>query len=152
MRKEIRFRKIENSGRKFELLIETDILLSIIKSDDPLRKYATRVFELSNLRLSPYSLIELSFLERSGKLEIEDPLAFSSALAELVTSNEVQLIADKPSYHHHAIALERDFRLTFFDSLHASVAKVEGEALASFDSAYDRAERSGVKRVDPRKL
>jgi predicted nucleic acid-binding protein len=134
------------------LLIETDIILALIKMDDPLRQYAVKVFELENLILSPFSLLELNFLKRFGKIEIRDPETFTSSLSEIINSNGVRLIPDKPSYHHQASLLESEFRLTFFDSLHAAVAKSEGETLLSFDPAYDRAERAGVKRRDPRKL
>jgi predicted nucleic acid-binding protein len=144
--------KERRKGYEEKLLIETDIILALIKMDDPLRQYAVKVFELENLILSPFSLLELNFLKRSGKIEIRDPETFTSSLTEIINSNGVRLIPDKPSYHHQASLLEREFRLTFFDSLHATVAKSERETLLSFDPAYDRAERVGVKRRDPRKL
>ena len=143
---------MKSSSRKLELLVETDVLLAVMKVDDPLREYGVKVFGLENLALSPFALVELNFLSRAKKLDIQDFEGFSSALSDLITSKEIRLIADKPGYHRQASLLERQYRLTFFDSLHASVSKIEGETLLSFDKFYDRLASTGVKRVDPRSL
>lgn len=120
---------------------------------DPLREHGIRVFEEGkNIIFSPFSLVELSLLWRSKKLEIQDWEEFSAALSDLMVSKEVHLISDKPSYHYQAVLLEKQYNLTFFDSLHAAVAKIKGETLVSFDKSYDRLAGSGVKRIDPREL
>jgi len=134
------------------LLVETDVLLAVIKVDDSLRKYGVKAFEQANLVLSPFALIELNFLRRAKKLVIDNYPGFSLALTELLASHEVRLLADKPEYHLQASLLERQFHLTFFDSLHAGVSKIEGETLLSFDRSYDKLEGAGVKRIDPRSI
>ena len=101
-------------------------LLSVIKSGDPLRKYGIRVFEEKNLTLSPYSLVELSILRRSRKIEVENYDEFASSLSDLIASKEVRLIGDKPSYHRQAFLFEKRLHLTFFESLQVGVAKIEG--------------------------
>ncbi len=119
---------------------------------DPLRVYGMRVFDQENLLLSPFSLVELNLLRRAKKLEISNFESFSSALSELISHYGIDVLSDEPAYHYQASLFERQFRLTFFGSLHASVSKVEAEVLASFDGAYDRLASSGVKRIDPREL
>ncbi|MGI0083644.1 MAG: hypothetical protein ACREBQ_01035 [Nitrososphaerales archaeon] len=89
------------------MLVETDVILAIIKTDDPLRRYAVKVFELMNLVLSPFCLLELNFLRRAGKLEVQNFEEFSSALSDLIASKGIRLITDKPRYHQQASLLER---------------------------------------------
>jgi hypothetical protein len=42
--------------------VETDVVLAVIKTDDPLHEYGIKAFELRNLILSPFSFVELNFL------------------------------------------------------------------------------------------
>ena len=100
--------------------------------------------------MSPFSILELNLLRRAKKLEIRDLQEFSSALSDLIKKRAVRLLPDKPEYHYQAYLFEKQFRLTFFDSLHAGVSKIEGETLLSFDKSYDRLAGVGVARVDPR--
>jgi predicted nucleic acid-binding protein len=74
---------------------------------------------------------------------------FANDLGALLSAFSVIIMNDRPQYHSVARKFESRFRLTFFDSLHAAVSKVEGEILASFDRVYDRLEDEGVKRIDP---
>jgi hypothetical protein len=56
---------------------------------------------------------------------------------------------DRPEYHSEARRLESRFKLTFFDSLHGAVSKVQREIIVSFDRVYDRLNQEGVRRLDP---
>jgi len=137
------------------MLIETDVLLAAINPDDPLRPYSIKVLDEqreTDLLLSPYSLLELSLLERAGKFEIPNFERFSVDLRDLFQAKSIRPLPDKIMYHSQGRVLESRFKLTFFDSLHAAVAKVEKETLASFDKSYDKLSGSGVKRLDPRSL
>lgn len=134
------------------MLVETDVLLAVINANDPLREYGIKAFNRRDLILSPFSLLELNLLRRSLEIEVSDFQAFVQGISELLAQKEVKLLPDRPEYHYEANALEKRFHLTFFDSLHAGVSKVEGETMLSFDKAYDRLTNSGVRRTDPRDL
>lgn len=134
------------------MLIETDVLLAAINPHDPARRYALNVLDRGNLRLSPYSLLEIRLLNRARKLSIENFKAFADDLSALFEMQKITTLFDRPEYHAQASALESKFRLTFFDSLHAAAAKVEKEVIVSFDRSYDRISGMGVKRIDPREL
>lgn len=134
------------------LLIETDILLAAINPHDPARAYAVNVLDNHDLRLSPYSLVEINLLARARKLKIENFDDFADDLTTFFQMRNINILQDKPQYHANARKLESGFELTFFDSLHAAVAKVEREVIVSFDKVYDRLSDEGVKRLDPKKL
>lgn len=110
------------------------------------------MLDQKNLLLSPFSLLELHLLARAKRLEIANFEIFARDLSTLLAVQEIRTLPDKPEYHSRASQLESRFRLTFFDSLHAAVAKVEAEVIASFDKAYDMLSGAGVKRLDPREL
>lgn len=134
------------------LLIETDVLLAAMNPDDPARVPAMSVLANESLHLSPYSLLEINLLTRAGKLKIEKFDDFAYDLAALFQMRGIKILHDKPAYHAKARQYESGFQLTFFDGLHAAVAKVEREVIASFDKVYDRLSKEGVKRLDPRKF
>ena len=134
------------------MLIETDVLLAAINPRDPARRYALKMLDQGNLRLSPYSLLEIHLLNRAEKLSIQNFKAFADDLSALFEMQKITTLSDRPEYHAQASTLESRFKLTFFDSLHAAVAKVEKEIIVSFDRSYDRISGTGVKRIDPREL
>ncbi|MGI0078754.1 MAG: type II toxin-antitoxin system VapC family toxin [Nitrososphaerales archaeon] len=130
------------------MLVETDVLLAALNSSDPVNEQALKILDQAPL-LSPFSLLETSLLARAGKLEISDYGDFWKDLGALLGTFSVEVLSDRTLYHSVARKFESRFKLTFFDSLHAAVSKVEGEILASFDHAYDRLKNEGVKRIDP---
>jgi predicted nucleic acid-binding protein len=134
------------------MLVETDVLLGALNSDDPVNPFALKALAGDSSLLSPYSLLEVNLLARAGKMEILDHAGFAENMAALLGTYSVRILADKPQYHPVARRFESLFELTFFDSLHAAVSKVEGEILASFDRKYDKLGNEGVKRVSPRDL
>ncbi len=92
----------------------------------------------------------MNLLVRVGKLEIPDHDKFATDLDALLEMNRVRRLSDRPQYHAEARRLESEFKLTFFDSLHGAVSRVERETIASFDRQYDGLDKEGVKRLDPR--
>ncbi len=134
------------------MLIETDVLLAAMNARDPLRPYGIKAFEESDLVLSPFTFLEIDLLRRARKIEVKDFQAFAQELSELVMQRDVRQLADNMKYHYEASLLQKQFHLTFFDSLHAAVSKVERENILSFDGAYDRLVNTGIKRLDPREL
>jgi predicted nucleic acid-binding protein len=134
------------------LLIETDILLAAMNPNDPLRPHSLKVLDETDLVLSPYSMLEIHLLEKAGKLEIVDFSRFANDVVDLFVLKKIQSLPDKIEYHYWARQLERKHKLTFFDSLHAAVAKVERETLLSFDASYTKLKGEGIKSLDPREL
>jgi len=131
------------------LLIETDVLLAAMNPVDRANASARKVLNHEGLVLSPFSLLEVNLLTRAGKLEIRNFGDFSADLSALLEVSSIRILNDLPEYHSEAHRLESEFRLTFFDSLHAAVSKVQREIIASYDRAYDRLEKEGIKRLDP---
>lgn len=134
------------------LLIETDVLLAVLNRSDPANLLARKALEQDGLSLSPFSLLEVNLLARAGKLEIKNFGGFAKDLTQLLSAKSIRTLNDRPEYHSEARRLESAFRLTFFDSLHGAVAKVQREVIVSFDRAYDRLAREGIKRLDPKDL
>ena len=127
------------------------MLHAALNRGDPLNQIARNTLDRSPL-LSPFSLQETNLLGRAGKLEIRNYDEFAKDLGSLLSAFSIKIINDRPEFHSVARKFESRFRLTFFDSLHAAISKQEGEALASFDRAYDKLEGAGVKRIDPASL
>ena len=134
------------------MLFETDVLLAALNPADPANKPARKVLDHEGLSLSPYSLLELNLLSRAEKLVIRNFDDFADDLAALLDACSVKTLGDRAEYHSSARKLETRFRLTFFDSLHAAVSKVQREMLVSFDRAYDGLGKEGVRRIDPRDI
>lgn len=134
------------------MLIETDVLLAALNSRDPLSATARKVLAHEHLLLSPYSLLELNLLIRAGKIRVKEFDDFASKLDAFFRIRGITILPDNPRNHAIARKIESQFGLTFFDSLHAAVAKSESQALVSFDTSYKRLRKMGIKHVDPRAL
>jgi len=134
------------------LLFETDVLLTALNSKDPLNSIALKVLSGEAALLSPYSLLEMNLLARAGKLKVLNYDDYAKNVGAMLSLYSVKILGDKPQYHSFARLFESQFKLTFFDSLHAAVSRVEEEVLASFDRVYDRLKAEGVKRISPRDL
>jgi len=132
-------------------LIETDVVLAVSSIGDLHHAEAVRLLEVfrGRLMLSPFTLVEGDLLVRSGRFKVKSLSNFHEALENLLDLYEVRVLAPRP--RHHAVAEELRGRvpeLTYFDSLHASVALVEGAELISYDTVY--AHVAGLSRVHPR--
>jgi predicted nucleic acid-binding protein len=134
------------------LLFETDVLLAALNPNDPLNSSARKVMEQDALLLSPFSLLEVSLLARAGKLEILNFGDFARDLNALLDANSIRTLSDRAEYHSEARRFESEFNLTFFDSLHGAVSRVQKETIVSFDRTYDKLSRVGVRRIDPTEI
>ncbi len=74
---------------------------------------------------------------------------FMEQLDSMIRRFEIKLLFDEPRYHGIASVLESKYDLTFFDSLHASVALVNRTPIVSFDDSYDKVSEKGFKRIKP---
>lgn len=121
------------------MLVETDLLLALISSGDKHHSEAVRLFDkyAGKIALSPYSLIELNLLLKSGVVIVEDPSLFYEALGNLMKYRGVGTYPPKAEYHKVAHALRRKYGLSYFDSLHAAVALTEDVELVSYDRVYE---------------
>ncbi len=133
-------------------LVEADLILSAILPEDPLREVSREtLYSLGGAALSPYALVELDLLVRSGRLGVRDEGTFFSALGNLLGLAGLRPLPPEPRYHARAAGLRSEYpELTFFDSLHAAVAMEGGYRIVSYDRVYDAVE--GLERVDPRSL
>lgn len=116
------------------------MLLALISPGDKHHAEAIRLLDrfLGDSRLSPYSLMELDLLLRSGEIVVEEVKAFYTTLSKLFKYREISSLPDKPIYHGEAHELRRKYnKLTYFDSLHASVGITENLELVSYDKIYE---------------
>ena len=134
------------------MLFETDVLLAALNPKDPLNSPARKVMKQDALLLSPFSLLEVNLLARAGKLEILNFGDFARDLNALLDASSILTLNDRAEYHSEARRFESEFKLTFFDSLHGAVSRVQKETIASFDRTYDKLSKVGVIRLDPKEI
>ncbi|RLF18430.1 MAG: hypothetical protein DRZ82_08210 [Thermoprotei archaeon] len=118
------------------VVIETDMIVALASESDKHHHEArTLLRKLSNIKLSPYSLIELDLLLASGNIVVKAKL-FYEALKSVLAYYNISVL--KPDPLHFAVAwnFRKKYGLTFFDSLHAAVAVRENDMLVSFDRKY----------------
>jgi predicted nucleic acid-binding protein len=126
-------------------IIETDVLVAAMDPEDPHHDEAKNIIRrATNCSLSPYTLIEVDLLIKSGNIEVRDAQAFWHKLRSVVEYYRLSIPAPKPDYHAEAERLRAHHGLSYFDSLHAAVAMVEEMTLISYDwRAYSR-----IRRLD----
>ncbi|MEX2724044.1 MAG: PIN domain-containing protein [Candidatus Freyarchaeota archaeon] len=136
-----------------EFIVETDIILALISRED---KHHTEVVKLldkfaGEIQLSPYSLIELDLLLKSGEIIVAENKTFYSLVGKVLKYRQIGLSAIKPEYHGKAWELREKYNkeLTYFDSLHAAVGLMENLELLSYDKKYAKIE--GLKYAPPSK-
>ena len=130
-------------------IIETDTLVALINKHDPNHEATLQYLERAGrLKLSPYVLLELDLIIRSGRLKLADYARFFEYLGEALAFYNVVLAAVRPDHFSKARHLREKHGLTYFDSLHASVAILENEPLISYDKAYIAVEE--LESLNPR--
>ena len=122
------------------VLIETDILIALVRKRDRHHKEALTLFEEQGeeLLLSPYSIIELDALIWSNALRVKDKQEFFALLSETLNYYNVKTIYPSPLHVCKAYQLRSNYGLTFFGSLHAATAIIERLTLISYDRSYGR--------------
>jgi len=121
------------------VLIETDILLALISPGDRHHSDAVRLLDklLGEVKISPYSFIELNLLLKSKNIIVREVMAFYKALSDLLNYRAIRTLPIKPEYHSEAFRLREKYEfLTYFDSLHAAVGIVENLEIISYDREY----------------
>jgi len=122
-------------------MMETDLIISAIFKGDPNHDLSKRVLEgIRRFILSPYTLMELDLLIRSGNIEVEDYPAFWSSFEEFLEQYGIGLIPMEPSHFAEAERIRITYDLSYFDSLHAAAAMNTGVPLISYDRSYSEIE------------
>ena len=131
------------------VVVETDVLVAALDAGDPHHWEARGVIAgVGGCALSPYSLVELDLLIRSGNMEVRDYGLFWRRLLGMLDFYRVFVLAPSPLHLAEAGRLRDMYGLTYFDSLHAATAIVEKMALVSYDErAYGGIE--GLRYVRP---
>ncbi len=130
---------LKGAANTVPILIETDILLALISPED---KHHVEIIKLldnfvGELQLSPYSLMELDLLLKSGEIVITEIKTFYTMLSKVLRYRQIDLLLIKPTYHGEAWELREKYRgLTYFDGLHAAVGIIENLELLSYDKEY----------------
>jgi len=113
--------------------------LALISAEDKHHADVRRLLDkiLGDIKISPYSLVELDLLLKSGEIIVKEVTAFYETLSVLFKYREIGTYPTKPEYHCEAFKLREKYgNLTYFDSLHAAVAIFEGMELVSYDKEY----------------
>lgn len=134
------------------MIIKSDILLALILPMDKHHVEALKLVDgyVGDVKVSPYSFIELDLLPKSGEIIVADTPAFYEALSVLLKYRMIGTYLLKPKYHSEASKLRNKHKtLIYFDSFHAGVAMVEDLELVSYDKVYE--EISEVKFIRPEK-
>jgi len=98
-----------------------------------------------------YALVELDLLVRSDVIVVRDCAEFWRKIEELLRRLRVRVVGVRPLHFAKARELRRSYGLTYFDSLHAAAAIVEGLELVSFDlRAYGAVRGLGCRRPSRR--
>jgi len=127
------------------VIIETDFLVALASKTDKYHEKVKLLLEkLDEVKLSPYSLIEIDLLITSKSLIVRLP-DFYNSLKDTFNYYGISIIPPNPSHFVEAWILRRKYNLTFFDSLHAATALEENEVLVSFDRGYERIEELRYK-------
>lgn len=139
-------------GKLKPFLIETDVLVAAIDPDDPHHSEAIDVIAVAdNCFLSPYALMELDLLIRSGNIKVRNPQLFWRKLLDTLNHYNISVATPNPLHYAEATELRTLYKLTYFDSLHAATAVTEGKPLVSYDErAYSNIRN--LKYVHPSRL
>jgi len=134
------------------MIIELDFLIALARSDDKHHEEVLEILETHrrNLTISPYSLTELDLLVCSNTFRVEDQRRFFKLLNDTVNYYEIDVAKSSPAHIAEAYRLRANYRLTFFDSLHAAMSTTQGIPLLSYDRTYQRVKE--LEYVPPSKL
>ncbi len=134
-------------------VIELDMLIAFINPQDKLHEVAVKVFskvvkgKLRGFSVASSAYLEYELILRSRGYPEEDIRLEVEAFRRLRNLGEVPLTS---SVLIEASRLREQFKLTYFDSLHAASALLHDGKIASIDAAYSRIPELEV--IDPRTL
>ena len=132
-----------------EILIESDLLLAVIKKEDGLKPVAERILEkidlgeLKGVYASTAALQEVIFWFYNRKLLSE----LAKAANVLSHLRNVEWIAITPDVCLTASLLINEYNASPFDAYHAATAIPRDKTILSTEHIYDKIK--GITRIDP---
>ncbi len=132
-------------------MMETDLIISTIFKGDPNHSLSKKILRgVRRLILSPYTLVELDLLIRSGNIEVKEYTEFWTFFEEFLEQYNIKLVPMKPLHFIEAERIRNAYSLSYFDSLHAAAAINMDVPLLSYDRSYS--EVKGLGYISPRDL
>jgi predicted nucleic acid-binding protein len=124
--------------------------LALISTEDKHHADVRRLLDslLGDMKISPYSLIELDLLLKSEEIIVKEVKTFYDTLSELFEYRRISTLPTRPEYHREAFRLRKKYDLTYFDSLHAAVGIIENLELVSYDKEYAKVTESNYVHPD----
>ncbi len=135
-----------------QILIESDLLLSVIKKDDRLKTTGEGILEkidsgkLKGVYASTAAVQEIVFWFYNRQLFSD----LTKAVNSLTHVRNIEWIAVTPEICLTASLLISEYNITPFDAYHAATAIFRDKTILSTDHAYDKIK--GIKRIDPSDL
>jgi predicted nucleic acid-binding protein len=132
-----------------KILIESDLLLAVIKKEDRLKTAAETIFEkiasgkLKGVHASTAAIQEVIFCFHNRQLFSELSLAVN-AIAHL---RNIEWIPVTPEICLTASLLINENKLSPFDAYHAATAIPRDKTVLSTEHAYDKIK--GLTRIEP---
>jgi len=122
------------------VLIETDIIISLVRRNDKQHYNTLKILEKyrRELLLSPYSLSELDLLIWSDTFRVKNKELFFKLLSETIKFYNVDVVKPRTLHVAKAYELRLKYGLSFFNSLHAATAIIEKTPLLSYDRTYGK--------------
>jgi predicted nucleic acid-binding protein len=138
------------------MMIESDMLYAIVKTEDWLKPAATSLVkkmvkgQLGTVCASRESLHELYYTSAEEGVSIDD---YIGRVASLTSLPNLRFLNTNYEIDILALTLMKQFKLTsIFDAYYAAtcLSMVEDKTIVSTDEIYDRV--SGLTRLDPRTM
>ena len=131
------------------ILIESDLLLAIIKKEDRLKPTAEKILKLIDsgkvrgIYASTASLLEVIFWFHNRQMLKE----LVEALNALIHMRNLEWVGISPDICLTASILMSEYKVSPFDAYHTATAISKDKIILSTEHVYDRIK--GVKRIDP---
>lgn len=135
-----------------KILIESDLLLAVIKKDDRLKPAAERILEkvvageLKGVYASSGVMQEIIFWFYNRQLYRE----LSVAVNVLSHLHNVEWVPVTPEICLTASLLINEYQTSPFDAYHAATAIPRDKTILSTEHVYDKIK--GITRIDPREF
>ena len=137
------------------MLIESDLFIAYLKSEDWLKPYAEKILKaiengkLQNIQTSTDVIHEIYYVFK----DYAPPNIILGNLAKIATIPNITYIDPTREIILSAVELTDLHKLTIFDAIYAATAHtnhVPDHTILSTDSAYDKI--PGIERIDPRQI
>jgi predicted nucleic acid-binding protein len=138
------------------MMIESDIIYALVKSDDWLKPTATTLFQriiqrkLGIVYVSREALHGLYYVSMEKGVSLDE---YISRVASLTSIPNLEFLHTTHETDILALTIMKQFGITsIFDAYHAAtcLSMVPDRTIISTDKVYDRV--PGLKRVDPRNI